>query len=170
MNDVNFWAGIMRYYGEKQRIVIKSYSTKTESNKKPSTTRQICFVFWSWQMPSSFHFFVLGCKTLDSFLFAMFNSAEALMGVPNGANSQPPCAFKLCSPLPKYEFREAGAGDFLGWLASRHIHGKEFYVHQVIYWIKWHIKEHHSFPPSCCHIAAFYLQQNWSEIIDTCFN
>ena len=65
-------------------------------------------------MPSSFHFFVPGCKTLDSFLFAMFNSAEALMGVPNGANSQPPSASKLCSPLTKYEFREEGAGDFLG--------------------------------------------------------
>ena len=57
---------------------------------------------------------MLGCKTPDSFLFALFNSADALMGVPNGANSQPPCAFKLCSPLPKYEFREEGAGDFLG--------------------------------------------------------
>ena len=67
-------------------------------------------------MPSSFHFFVLGCKTPGGFLFAMFNSAEALMGVPSGANSRPPCASKLCSPVPKYEFREegAGGGDFLG--------------------------------------------------------
>ena len=54
------------------------------------------------------------------------------MGVPSGANSRPPCASKVCSPVPKYEFREEGAGDFLGWLASRHIHEKEFYVHQVL--------------------------------------
>ena len=43
-------------------------------------------------MPSSFYFFVLGCKTPDSFLFVTFNSAEALMGVPSGVNKQPPWA------------------------------------------------------------------------------
>ena len=34
------------------------------------------------------------------------------MGLPSGANSRPLCAFKLCGPLPKYEFREEW-GDFL---------------------------------------------------------
>ena len=58
-------------------------------------------------------------------------SAEVLMGVPSGASSRPPCASKLCGPVPKYEFREEG-GDFLGWLALQHIRGIEFYVHQVL--------------------------------------
>ena len=30
------------------------------------------------------------------------------MGVPSGANSRPPCASKLCGPVPKYEFPEDG--------------------------------------------------------------
>jgi len=30
------------------------------------------------------------------------------MGVPSGANSRPPCASKLCVPVPKYEFPEEG--------------------------------------------------------------
>ena len=30
------------------------------------------------------------------------------MGVPSDANSRPPCASKLCGPVPKYEFREEG--------------------------------------------------------------
>ena len=30
------------------------------------------------------------------------------MGVPSGANSRPPCASKLCGPVPKYEFPEEG--------------------------------------------------------------
>ena len=28
------------------------------------------------------------------------------MLVPSGANSRPPCASKLCGPVPKYEFHE----------------------------------------------------------------
>ena len=36
------------------------------------------------------------------------------MLVPSGAKSRPPCASKLCGPVPKYEFREeeerGGAG------------------------------------------------------------
>ena len=30
------------------------------------------------------------------------------MGVLSGANSRPPCASKLCGPVPKYEFPEEG--------------------------------------------------------------
>ena len=42
------------------------------------------------------------------FLHLNLCSAEALMGVPSGANSRPPCASKLCGPVPKYEFPEEG--------------------------------------------------------------
>ena len=34
------------------------------------------------------------------------------MGVPSGANSQPPCSSKLCGPVPKYKFSD-DRGDFL---------------------------------------------------------
>ena len=32
------------------------------------------------------------------------------MRVVSGANSRPPCASKLCGPVPKYEFRDGGGG------------------------------------------------------------
>ena len=59
--------------------------------------------------------------------------AEALMGVPSGANSRPPCASKLCGPVPKYEFPEEEGGEgFLDWLAFQHIRWIEFCVLQVL--------------------------------------
>ena len=54
------------------------------------------------------------------------------MGLPSGANSRPPCAFKLCSPLPKYEFREEGGGIFWTGSALQHTRGIEFDVHHVL--------------------------------------
>ena len=60
-------------------------------------------------------------------------SDEALMGVSNGANSQPPCFSKLCGPLPKHKlWRRGGGGIFFDWLALQHICGVEFYIHQVL--------------------------------------
>lgn len=35
-------------------------------------------------------------------------STEALTGVLSGAKSRPPCASRLCDPVPKYESREDG--------------------------------------------------------------
>ena len=32
------------------------------------------------------------------------------MRVVSGANSRPPCASKICGPVPKYEFRDGGGG------------------------------------------------------------
>ena len=40
-------------------------------------------------------------------------SAEALLGGPNRASSQPPCASRLHDPAPMFVFREE-RGDFLG--------------------------------------------------------
>ena len=56
--------------------------------------------------------------TLFSYYSLSLCSAEALMEVPGGANSRPPCA--STGPVPRYEFREErrGGGIWIDQLCS----------------------------------------------------